>query len=79
MGGAAVGAMAAARDRGAVAGDVATLQILWNRTAHSAGPAAARRVEAALNSLATVAARQDPRAAAAAVPAVRQALSAIAL
>jgi hypothetical protein len=54
------------------------LQGLWNRTAHSAGPAAARRVEAALKSLATVAARQDTRAAAAAAPAVRQALSAIA-
>jgi hypothetical protein len=50
-----------------------------NRTTHSAGPAAARRVEAALKSLATMAARrQDTRAAAAAVPAVRQALPAIA-
>ena len=30
---------AAAKDRGAVAGDVATLQVLWNRAGHAADPA----------------------------------------
>jgi hypothetical protein len=68
----------AARDRGGVAGDVATLQVLWDRTAHVADPAAAARVEAALKPLATAAARQDTRAAAAAVPALRHALAGVA-
>jgi hypothetical protein len=68
----------AARDHGAVAGDVATLQTLWDRTADVAGPAAAGRVEAALKPLATAAAKQDTRAAAAAVPALREALARVA-
>jgi hypothetical protein len=67
-----------ARDPGAVTGDVATLQVLWDRTAHIADPTAAGRVEAALKPLASGAARTDIRTAAAAVPALRNALSAVA-
>jgi hypothetical protein len=66
---------AAAKDQGAVAGDVATLQTVWDRTAGVAGPAAAGRVEAALKPLAAAAAKQDTRAAAGAVPALREALA----
>jgi hypothetical protein len=69
---------AAAKDRGAVAGDVATLQILWDRTAHVADPAAAGRVEAALQALEKAATNQDTRAAAAAIPALREALAGVA-
>jgi hypothetical protein len=69
---------AAAGDRAGVAGDVATLQVLWDRTAQIAGPTAATAVEAALKRLATAAANQDTRAAAAAIPALRDALAAVA-
>jgi hypothetical protein len=69
---------AAAGDRGGVAGGVATLQVLWDRTAHIADPSAASGVEAALKRLAAAAADQDTRAAAAAVPALRDALAGVA-
>ena len=65
---------AAAKDRGAVAGDVATLQVLWNRAGHAADPAAAGRVAAALAALPRTIDSGRPLAAAAAVPALRDAL-----
>jgi hypothetical protein len=69
---------AAARDRGAVAGDVATLQVIWDRTGHTAAPAAAARVEDGLGSLRRAAGTHDLRAAAAALPALRDAIAAAA-
>jgi hypothetical protein len=66
---------AAARDQGAVAGDTATLQVIWDRSGHAAGPAAARRVEDALRVLRDTAGEEDLTAAAAAVPAFRAALT----
>jgi hypothetical protein len=67
---------ATARDEGTVAGDVATLQILWDRAGHSTSPAAAGRVAGRLSALDKAAGGQDLDAAAAAVPALRAALSA---
>jgi hypothetical protein len=67
---------AAAHDPGAVAGDTATLQALWARTAHTVPPATAEPVKAALASLRRAADSRDPRVAAAEVPALRAALSA---
>ena len=68
---------AAAKDPGAVAGDTATLETLWARSAHTAPPATAEQVKAALASLRRAAERKDPNAAAAEVPALRTALSAV--
>jgi len=65
---------AAARDRGAVAGDVATLQVLWDRAGRTADPAAAKRVTVALAALGKAVDGKDLQAAAAAVPALRDAL-----
>jgi hypothetical protein len=65
---------AAAKDLGAVTGDAATLQVIWDRTAHAADQAAGARVGAALRSLRDAAGGEDPEAAAAAVPALREAL-----
>jgi hypothetical protein len=65
---------AAAKDRGAVAGDVATLEVLWDRAGQGADPATAKRVGAALAALRKAADGNDPKAAAAAVPALRAAL-----
>jgi hypothetical protein len=67
---------AAARDTGAVAGDVATLQVIWDRSGHIAAPAAAKRVTAGLAALGKAVGGKDPRAAAAAVPALRDAVAA---
>jgi hypothetical protein len=67
---------AAARDRGATAGDVATLQVLWDRAGHAAASPAADRVTAGLATLREAAEGKDLRAAAAAVPALRAALAA---
>ena len=67
---------AAARDAGAVAGDVATLQVIWDRAGHTAAPAAAKRVSAGLATLRTAVEGKDLRAAAAAVPALRDAVAA---
>jgi hypothetical protein len=68
---------AVARDRGAVAGDVATLQIIWDRAGHTAPAAAAERVKALLTALGTVAEGKDLGAAADAVPDLRTALGAV--
>jgi hypothetical protein len=68
---------AAAKDSGAVAGDVATLRVIWDRAGHAA-PAGADRVKASLASLARAADAEDLRAAAGAVPALRDAVSAAA-
>jgi hypothetical protein len=68
----------AAKDGGAVAGDVATLQAIWDRAGHTAAPAAADRVKASLATLTTAADAEDLRAAATAVPALRSAVSAAA-
>ena len=68
---------AAAKDRGAVAGDVAILQIIWDRVGHTAAPAAAERVGADLAALAKTTDGKDLRAAAAAVSAFRESLSAV--
>jgi hypothetical protein len=65
---------AAAEDQGAVAGDVATLQVIWDRAGHTAAPAAGERVAAALAALRMAADDQDLRAAVAAVAAARNAL-----
>jgi hypothetical protein len=64
---------AAAEDRGAVAGDVATLQVLWDRAGHRVAPAAAKRVAAALAALGRAADGTRPQAAGAAA-ALRAAL-----
>ena len=66
---------AAARDRGAVAGDVATLQVLWDRAGRTADPAAAKRVTAALAALGKAVDGKDLQAAASAVPSLRNALA----
>ncbi|HEV3013174.1 MAG TPA: hypothetical protein VG499_07875 [Actinomycetota bacterium] len=68
---------AAAQDRGAVAGDVATLQVIWDRAGHSVAPAVAERVEAGLGSLRRAAGQEDLGAAATALPSLRDALSAV--
>jgi hypothetical protein len=67
---------AAAKDRGAVAGDVATLQVVWDRAGHQVAPASAKRVTAALAALRTAADGEDLQAAADAAAAVRAALPA---
>jgi hypothetical protein len=67
---------AAGGDLGAVAGDAATLRVLWDRAGHAAAPAAAGRVTAALAALDTATAGKDLRAAADALPALRDALAA---
>ena len=67
---------AAVKDRGAVAGDVATLQAIWDRAGHTAAGAAAERVKAGLTALGKAAEGKDLRAAAAAVPDLRAAISA---
>jgi hypothetical protein len=66
---------AAARDRGAVAGDAATLQVIWDRAGHGAEPAAAERVAAGLTAVGKAAAGKDVTAAAAAIPPLRTALA----
>jgi hypothetical protein len=67
---------AAGGDAGAVAGDVATLQVIWDRAGHIATPAAARRVSAGLAALGRAVEGENLRAAAAAVPALRDAVAA---
>ena len=67
---------AAAGDAGAVAGDVATLQVIWDRAGNTAAPAAAERVLAGLATLRKAAEGEDLRAAAVAVPALRDAVAA---
>ena len=54
---------AAAKNRGAVASDAATLQILWDRAGHAADPAGGQRVAAALRTI-RAAGKQDIKAAA---------------
>jgi hypothetical protein len=65
---------AAARDRGAAAGDVEVLRTIWDRVAHTAQPAAAARVAGRLQVLGAAAAVGDGAAARRAVPALREAL-----
>ncbi len=67
---------AQARDNGAVAGDAATLETLWDRTGHTVAPTTAERVKTALATLGQAADNKSPRAAAAEVPTLRAALSA---
>ena len=62
----------------AVAGDVATLQVIWDRAGHTAAGAAAERVRTGLTALGKAAEGEDLRAAAAAVPDLRTALEAVA-
>jgi hypothetical protein len=57
---------------------VATLRVIWDRAGHAAAPAAADRVKASLASLAKAADAKDLRAAATAVAALRDAVSAAA-
>jgi hypothetical protein len=54
---------------------VATLQVIWDRSGHAADPAAARRVTAGLRALRGAADDEDLAKAAAAVPALRDAVS----
>jgi hypothetical protein len=68
---------AAAQDQGAVAGEAATLQLLWDRAGHNihtTDPTAAERVSAALRSLGEAANKERSEAAAARVPALRAVL-----
>jgi hypothetical protein len=65
---------AAAKDRGAVAGGTATLQVLWDRAGYAADPAAAARVAAALAALRRAGDGGRLAAPAAAIPALRDAL-----
>jgi hypothetical protein len=65
---------AAADERGAVAGDLATLRVIWDRSGRTADPAAARRVADALRAL-RAAAKEDPQRAAAPTRALRDALA----
>ena len=67
---------AVAKDGGAVAGDVATLRVIWDRAGHTVPAAAAERVQAGLTALGKAAEGKDLRAAAAAVPDLRAAISA---
>ena len=67
---------AAAKDRGAVAGDVAILRVLWDRAGHRVAPATAKRVTARLAALRKAADGTDPQAAADAAAALRAALPA---
>jgi hypothetical protein len=67
---------AAAEDAAGVAGDVATLQVIWDRAGQTAAPAAGDRVTARLAALRKSAGEENLEAAAAAVPALREALSA---
>ena len=67
---------AAAKDSGAVAGDAATLQVIWDRAGHTAAGATAERVKAGLTALGKAAEGKDLRAAASAVPDLRAAISA---
>ena len=67
---------AAAKDKGAVAGDVAALQVLWDRAGHTATPIAGERVAAGLAALAKAAGGNDLDAAVAAVSGLRAALAA---
>ena len=67
---------AAAKDRGAVAGDAATLQVIWDRAGHTTAGATAERVKAGLTALGKAAEGKDLRAAASAVPDLRAAISA---
>ena len=68
---------AAGKDQGAVAGDAATLRVIWDRAGHQADPAA-ERVVAALAALGKVADGNDRKAAGAAVPPLRTALAKLA-
>jgi hypothetical protein len=69
---------AAARDRGAVAGDAATQQVIWDRAGHGAEAAAAARVTAGLTAVGKAAAGKDVTTAAAAIPPLRTALAGLA-
>jgi hypothetical protein len=62
---------AAAKNRGAVAGDMATLQIIWDRAGHTAAPAAAGQVDAGLRQLGAAASAKDFKRAAAAATALQ--------
>jgi hypothetical protein len=66
---------ATAEDAGAVAGDVATMEVHWERLGHTAAPAAGERVTAALRSLRGAADEEKLESAAAGVPALRNALA----
>jgi hypothetical protein len=65
---------AAAGDSGAVAGDLATLRVIWDRAGHTADPAAGERVAAALAALHKAGTSGRLTGTAAAVPALRSAL-----
>ncbi len=69
---------AAAKDRGAAAGDVATLQTIWDRAGHTADPPAAQRVAARLAALRKAADGNDGKDLQAAAAALRTALGAVA-
>jgi hypothetical protein len=56
------------------AGDVATLEVIWDRAGHAADPAVGRRVTAALGTLRRAADGEDLKAAAAAERALHTAL-----
>jgi hypothetical protein len=61
-----------------VAGDAATLQVLWDRSGHRVDPATTKRVMAALAALRKAAKGKDRPAAADAATALRAALPAAA-
>jgi hypothetical protein len=67
---------AAAGDRGAAAGDVATLRVIWDRAGHGVAPATGDRIETSLAAFGKAAAGNDLDAAVAAVTGLRTALAA---
>ena len=67
---------AADGDPGLVAADVATLELIRDRVRHTLHPATAERVSAGLAALGKAVEGEDLRAAAAAVPALRDAVAA---
>jgi hypothetical protein len=66
---------AAANDRGSVAGDVATLELIRDRVRHAIAPATAARLDAQLRELRAAADRRDVAAAARAAPALLATIS----
>src|SRR5919197_1537133 len=68
---------AAAGDRGAVAGDAATLGLIWLRVRHTVDPATAATVETRLRDVRAAADRRDIAGAAGAAPALLTALATV--
>jgi hypothetical protein len=68
---------ATANDRGAVAGDVTTLELIWPRVRHTVDPATAARLDSQLPDLRAAANSKDVAAAASAIPALLATLATV--